>query len=131
MNNQGIKEYAQQVIARDEERKRHRDLEAERIVERRRKDLAQSTNPLRLGLNRQIRIDREAIKKRDGLKCRYCGQEGTVDTGPDGARWHIDHIHPVKRGGNNYPENLALACRLCNSKKNTKAICPIHHGAMP
>lgn len=44
--------------------------------------------------------------------CSYCG-------GPAG---HIDHIEPLAFGGENSWENLAAACKSCNSKKKTKSL---------
>lgn len=50
-----------------------------------------------------------AATVRDVLKgpCAYCGDEATS----------VDHIIPVSRGGTNARENLAPACKSCNSKK--------------
>lgn len=52
--------------------------------------------------------------QQDG-KCAYCGIElnGT---------YHIDHIHPLSRGGSNWPDNLACACARCNLSKSDKTI---------
>lgn len=46
-------------------------------------------------------------------RCAYCGIK--LD-----ARFHVDHIIPVSRGGSNDPENLCLACRDCNLSKKDK-----------
>ncbi len=32
----------------------------------------------------------------------------------------LDHVHPLARGGGNYPENTVLACKSCNSRKWSK-----------
>lgn len=45
--------------------------------------------------------------------CFYCGE-------PLKARYHRDHRIPLKRGGTNWPENIACACARCNLRKNTK-----------
>jgi len=47
---------------------------------------------------------------RDGYCCRYCGQEDPPLS--------IDHIVPRCQGGGDELENLAVACRSCNSRKN-------------
>lgn len=35
-------------------------------------------------------------------------------------KYHVDHIHPIAKGGTNYPENLQLLCASCNCKKHAK-----------
>ena len=49
-----------------------------------------------------------------GKNCVYCGCE----EGP----YHIDHIIPRSRGGDNDISNLALACATCNVSKRDKLI---------
>ena len=46
-------------------------------------------------------------------RCEYCGlsQEGQE------ATFHIDHVIPVKAGGETSEENLALACVSCSLRK--------------
>lgn len=51
---------------------------------------------------------REAIKKRDGEKCNYCGSTHNLE---------IDHILPVSKGGNSNAENLQVLCKQCNVLK--------------
>lgn len=36
------------------------------------------------------------------------------------ARYEVDHIMPVSKGGSNNPENLQLTCRSCNASKRDK-----------
>jgi hypothetical protein len=53
-----------------------------------------------------------AVYARDGYACRYCG----TGAGP----FAIDHIHPRSQGGGDEAENLAVACRSCNSSKGAR-----------
>lgn len=51
--------------------------------------------------------------------CAYClrvSASSVLD--PDGHTWHIDHIHPLARGGTYALANLALSCAHCNHVKN-------------
>lgn len=51
------------------------------------------------------------IFKRDGFVCQYCGAH------PPGAILHVDHVVPVKDGGDNEETNLVTACSVCNGGK--------------
>lgn len=51
------------------------------------------------------------IFERDGFACRYCGRSA-----PD-VVLHVDHVHPVSRGGTDHPDNLCTACSACNAGK--------------
>lgn len=53
---------------------------------------------------------RLATFQRDGYLCVYCGTD--VRYAPQ-----CDHIYPISRGGRNELENLATACKSCNSQK--------------
>lgn len=64
---------------------------------------------------------RHFVLKRDKYTCLYCGEKGTETRDPDGQTWHIDHLHPVSKGGINHPANLAAACSQCNFSKGNKS----------
>jgi len=49
--------------------------------------------------------------------CAYCLKLGSQSVGPDGRSWHVDHIYPVSKGGDNLPDNLVLSCATCNLQK--------------
>lgn len=51
------------------------------------------------------------VLQRDDFRCRYCGATAEDD------RLHLDHIHPVARGGVDDLENLLTACQTCNLGK--------------
>jgi len=36
------------------------------------------------------------------------------------AGYHVDHIEPLKRGGQHVPANVQLLCETCNVRKNAK-----------
>jgi uncharacterized protein YdaU (DUF1376 family) len=55
-----------------------------------------------------------AVKQRDGTKCRYCG----CDQGP----FHLDHVQPYSRGGKDTLNNLVVACARCNWDKGAKTL---------
>lgn len=58
----------------------------------------------------------QCIKKKlvaeNGLQCTYCGR-----VPPECNPFHLDHILPIKQGGDDSEENLTLACARCNMKK--------------
>lgn len=82
-------------------------LEMRAIVARRRARIAQAE-----GTYSKADVER-MLAEQDGfcLSCR-------------GDLWllgfHVDHIHPLSKGGSNGPENLQLLCPLCNRKKGSK-----------
>ena len=58
---------------------------------------------------------RRLVRERAGERCEYCLM-------PEAMTWvahTIDHIIAEKHGGATTPENLALACALCNSRKGS------------
>ena len=66
----------------------------------------------------QDSILQRTVMLRDHLTCRYCKRVG-ARRDPDGQPWHIDHMLPVSKGGDNQLMNLALSCEKCNLKKGT------------
>lgn len=57
---------------------------------------------------------RDVVFRRDGFKCRYCGEANTL--------LECDHVVPVSRGGSNELENLVTACKPCNRSKGAKLL---------
>jgi len=37
-----------------------------------------------------------------------------------GDNYHVDHLVPVVAGGSNGPENLVIACPMCNQRKHSR-----------
>lgn len=56
------------------------------------------------------------VFKRDGFKCQYCGK-----CAPE-VVLHVDHIHPVSKGGENDVMNFITACADCNGGKSDRLL---------
>lgn len=52
-------------------------------------------------------------------RCAYCGISIYWTVKND---IHVDHVLALSRGGTNWPDNLALACRDCNCSKKEKTV---------
>lgn len=61
----------------------------------------------------------KAVRARDGDFCRYCGKKVNWNDkrGVDGGTY--DHVDP---DGENSLENVVVACRYCNSKKQDRTL---------
>jgi hypothetical protein len=46
------------------------------------------------------------------FKCRYCGMKLNP------KNWHLEHVIPLANSGKNQRENLAGACKMCNTMKH-------------
>jgi 5-methylcytosine-specific restriction endonuclease McrA len=55
-------------------------------------------------------VSRRAVFSRDDYRCQYCGNHADS----------IDHVVPRSRGGRDVWDNLAAACRPCNSRKRDR-----------
>ncbi len=54
---------------------------------------------------------------RDKFRCIYCGKSSATD---ENIVMHIDHVHPVAKGGTDKLSNLVTSCSDCNlSKRDT------------
>jgi hypothetical protein len=63
---------------------------------------------------------REDFIRSHGYRCHYCNRfAGSVEAGPDGKAWHVEHKDALANGGADTEENLTLACGRCNSLKGT------------
>ena len=68
-------------------------------------------NHRRICIVSQIKTVREAVFKRDGYKCKFCGSEKDLT---------VDHIIPVENGGKDEFSNFQTLCKSCNSSKSFK-----------
>jgi 5-methylcytosine-specific restriction endonuclease McrA len=59
---------------------------------------------------RRSALSRRAVFARDDYRCQYCGSRADS----------IDHVLPRSRGGTDEWDNLAAACRSCNSTKRNR-----------
>jgi HNH endonuclease len=66
-----------------------------------------------VSLSKRIRF---AVLTRDRFTCRYCGRSAPA------VVLHVDHVHPVSRGGSDDESNLVTACVECNSSKSDKIL---------
>ena len=62
---------------------------------------------------------RAAVLNKTGGICVYCGAELTVESGCPNS-YHVDHVLPVQRGGNDDVANLVPSCATCNGLKRSK-----------
>jgi len=60
-----------------------------------------------------IKSVKEAVFKRDGDRCRFCGSQIDLT---------VDHIIPVSQGGKDEFGNFQTLCRKCNSSKSNKKL---------
>lgn len=64
-------------------------------------------------ISKRVRFE---VFKRDGFVCQYCGAH------PPTAVLHVDHIHPVAKGGDGGIDNLITACETCNLGKGARLL---------
>jgi hypothetical protein len=62
---------------------------------------------------REYQAQFDAVFARDNGACVYCGRREQLT---------LDHVHPKSRGGDDAFNNLALACRSCNSSKGARTL---------
>jgi hypothetical protein len=67
----------------------------------------------RKSMSKTVRFE---VFKRDSFTCQYCGLKA-----PE-VVLHVDHIHPVSKGGDNDLLNLVTSCSACNSGKSDKTL---------
>ena len=78
------------------------------------KAYALKLKPKRIPIPTALRFD---VLTKAAYRCQACGAKAA-----DGAELHIDHIHPVSKGGTNDPTNLQALCRDCNLGKGARVL---------
>ena len=61
--------------------------------------------------NRNVKLSRRAIYRRDKNTCQYCGKRAPLD------ELSIDHVWPKALGGKTEWDNVVVSCLDCNRKK--------------
>lgn len=67
----------------------------------------------RKALSKTVRFE---VFKRDKFTCQYCGKQA-----PD-VVLHVDHIHPVSKGGEDTMLNYITSCEGCNAGKGARTL---------
>jgi 5-methylcytosine-specific restriction endonuclease McrA len=57
--------------------------------------------------------DIERLIEAQRWRCIYCGKSIR-------KKFHVDHIVPLSKGGDNSPRNIQLLCQTCNQRKFTR-----------
>jgi len=96
----------------DEERREYRKLWARRNKDKRNELRKVRRNGLTLELAQKIYEDN--IKRYGTLTCEYCKKP--IRFGNDS----LDHKIPVSKSGISNYENICVACRSCNCRKNAR-----------
>lgn len=61
---------------------------------------------------------RFAVLERDSFSCKACGRNPRDHH----INLHVDHIHPIAKGGKTIIENLQTLCQDCNLAKSDKIV---------
>jgi 5-methylcytosine-specific restriction endonuclease McrA len=64
----------------------------------------------------------EALLSVAGPVCAHCDRLGAPGFCADGRPWTVERIIPGIAGGEYQPENVALACWSCNSRRGARPL---------
>lgn len=61
-------------------------------------------------------LTRRNVRQRANGHCEYCrsAEEDSLT-----GSFHVEHVVPIKHGGGDSEDNLALSCRACNLRKGS------------
>jgi hypothetical protein len=76
---------------------------------------------MRVALQRDVALI-TAIKRRDKDRCRYCGTQVDWRARRGDGSATYDHVKPISAGGTNTLENVVVACKGCNDRKNKRTL---------
>jgi 5-methylcytosine-specific restriction endonuclease McrA len=65
------------------------------------------------GEDRYTANDVERLLMQQSSRCAYCKRSIK-------AKFHVDHIMPLSKGGSNSAKNIQLLCQTCNQMKHAK-----------
>lgn len=65
--------------------------------------------------------DITALFKKQNGKCANQKCKKRISYDPGKHKFNVDHVHPLKLGGSNGPDNLQLLCATCNRRKGAKS----------
>ena len=66
---------------------------------------------------------RFTILRRDGFRCRYCGEPGGAHPQGEGRTLMVDHIVSLDEGGAMMDlNNCITSCRACNLGKGKRSL---------
>lgn len=96
---------------RDKRRKRHIQNYYRRLPVDKRHELSQKRRATAYGVEHEP-YSRTAIMRRWGYRCAYCNAKAE----------HLDHVHPLSKGGADKESNMVPACAGCNLSKGAKTL---------
>lgn len=93
-------------------------------VQARRRAHYRAKNSARRGLLPPSRVlTIEELGERDGWRCHLCRRQVNRNLrSPHPRSPTFDHLIPVSRDGTDEPENLALAHRVCNTRRGVRGV---------
>ena len=77
-------------------------------------------SPLQTWRDKVSSNTKEYVFQRDEFVCQYCGIWCYDSWVQNSKSVTIDHIIPIKMGGNNKVDNLITSCMKCNITKNDR-----------
>lgn len=73
-------------------------------------------SPIR-GESKNISFTRAQIIHRDQRTCHLCGKRGLTN-----REIHLDHVHPISKGGTHTYDNVKVSCAPCNLSKGARIL---------